>query len=308
MARIIVPPIKTQGIKTKLVPWIKEHIQMEGSGRWIEPFMGSGVVGFNIRPEKAMFSDNNPHIIRFYQEINSGKITAGIVRNFLEKEGAILRERGKEFYYEVRERFNDSHEPLDFLFLNRSCFNGMIRFNRKGGFNVPFNHKPERFAKAYVTKIVNQVRNVQELCKLNQWEFICQDFQKTFTIAKKEDFIYCDPPYAGRHADYFNSWDEEKDQELFRLLSQTEANFILSTWHSNEYRENQRIKDYWSNFHIVTQSHFYHLGAKEKNRKPMMEALVMNNRPREIKTSLYRVERHVQSRLLESQNNYEEQS
>ncbi len=308
MARIIVPPIKTQGIKTKLVPWIKDHTQMKGSGKWIEPFMGSGVVGFNIRPSKAVFSDNNPHIIKFYQEINSGKITAGIVRNFLEKEGAILKERGKEFYYEVRERFNDSHEPLDFLFLNRSCFNGMIRFNRKGGFNVPFNHKPERFAKSYVTKIVNQVKNVQELCKLNQWKFVCQDFEKTFKLAEKEDFIYCDPPYAGRHTDYFNSWDEEKDRELFNLLSRTKANFVLSTWHSNEYRENQRIKDYWSNFHIVTQSHFYHLGAKEKNRKPMLEALVMNNMPPQIPPSPYRTERHIQAQLLEVSNKYETKS
>jgi len=130
MAKIIVPPIKTQGIKTKLVPWIQEHTPKEEMGKWIEPFMGSGVVGFNIRPKKAFFSDNNPHIIRFYQDINAGKITGGLVKEFLEREGAILRERGKEFYYEVRERFNEEHEPLDFLFLNRACFNGMIRFNR----------------------------------------------------------------------------------------------------------------------------------------------------------------------------------
>ena len=305
MARIIVPPIKTQGIKTKLVPWIKEHTRTPEDGKWIEPFMGSGVVGFNIRPKKAIFSDNNPHIIRFYQDINTGKITAGIVRNFLEREGAILSKRGKEFYYEVRERFNENHKPLDFLFLNRACFNGMIRFNRKGKFNVPFNHKPARFSKSYITKIVNQVRSVQELCSLNQWIFICQDFKKTFKLAQKEDSIYCDPPYAGRRTDYFNAWNEEKDQELFKLLSQTKADFILSTWHSNEYRENQRIKEYWSNFHIVTQNHFYHLGAKEKNRKPMLEALVMKQPPHEKTPALYKTEHHFQPQLLEPPNQYE---
>ena len=57
MARIIVPPIKTQGIKTKLVPWIQEHVQIPEGGKWVEPFMGSGVVGFNVKPERAIFSD-----------------------------------------------------------------------------------------------------------------------------------------------------------------------------------------------------------------------------------------------------------
>ena len=309
MVRIIVPPIKTQGIKTKLVPWIEEHVQLEDNGKWVEPFMGSGVVGFNIRPKRALFCDNNPYIIGFYQGINSGEITGGIVRNFLETEGALLRERGKEYYYQVRERFNKSHAPLDFLFLNRSCFNGMIRFNSKGGFNVPFNHKPERFSKAYVTKIVNQVKAVEELCKLNQWEFVCQEFRQTFSLVKESDFVYCDPPYAGRHTDYFNTWGDVEDEELFRLLSQSKAKFILSTWHSNEYRENHRIKDFWSNFHIVTQNHFYHVGAKEKNRKPMLEALAMNYIPPvRGEKNLYRVEHHVQPRLLESQNDYGEPS
>lgn len=304
MARIIVPPIKTQGIKTKLVPWIQEHVQIPEGGKWIEPFMGSGVVGFNIRPEKAVFSDSNPHIIKFYQEINAGKITAGNARNFLEEEGAKLKERGKEFYYEVRERFNEKHEPLDFLFLNRSCFNGMIRFNRNGGFNVPFGHKPERFSKAYVTKIVNQIKDVEELCSLNEWEFHCQDFEKTFGITTEKDFIYCDPPYEGRHTDYFNAWDEEKDRKLFDLLSETKAKFILSTWHSNEHRENKRIEEYWSKFNIITRDHFYHLGAKEKNRKPMLEALVMNTKPVERKQPAYKVTHHVQPQLFEKSPKY----
>ncbi|MBC8336040.1 MAG: Dam family site-specific DNA-(adenine-N6)-methyltransferase [Anaerolineales bacterium] len=304
MARIIVPPIKTQGIKTKLVPWIQEHVQLEEGGTWIEPFMGSGVVGFNIKPKKAIFSDSNPHIIKFYQEINVGKITAGIVRNFLKEEGEKLKEKGKEFYYEVRERFNEKHEPLDFLFLNRSCFNGMIRFNRSGGFNVPFGHKPERFSKAYVTKIVNQVKDVEELCSLNEWEFCCQDFEKTFNSATKNDFIYCDPPYEGRHTDYFNAWNEEKDRKLFELLSGTKAKFILSTWHSNEHRENKRIEEYWHNFHIITRDHFYHLGAKEKNRKPMLEALVMNMQPVERKRPAYKVAHHTQPQLFEKSTEY----
>ena len=63
--KIHVPPIKIQGIKTKLVPLIKDNIIMDKEMLWVEPFMGSGVVGFNIRPQQAIFADTNPHIINF---------------------------------------------------------------------------------------------------------------------------------------------------------------------------------------------------------------------------------------------------
>jgi DNA adenine methylase len=56
-----------------------------------------------------------------------------------------------------------------------------------------------------------------------------------------DDLIYCDPPYLGRHVDYFDSWSEDDENRLFNALSKTKARFILSTWHSNQYRENFTI-------------------------------------------------------------------
>ena len=100
-----VPPIKCQGIKTKLAEWINNYSTFENKGTWYEPFMGSGVVGFNIRPCRAIFADVNPHIINFYNAIKNGEITAGIAREFLEHEGEILQKQGDNYYYEVRGRF-----------------------------------------------------------------------------------------------------------------------------------------------------------------------------------------------------------
>lgn len=277
--KIYVPPIKSQGIKTKLVPWIKECIDWNGEGRWVEPFVGTGVVGFNVAPEHGLFCDGNPHIINFYREVNAGKITPRIVREFLEDRGNKLSQRGEEYYYEVRDIFNGQKEPLDFLFLNRCCFNGIIRFNRKGEFNVPFGHKPDRFSKSYITKIVNQVDYVYRLARVSDWEFRHQGFRDTFTEITAMDFMYCDPPYVGRHVDYFNGWDDQNERHLFQLLTECPCNFILSTWHSNQHRKNHFIDLLWSNFTILTKEHFYHVGAKETNRKPMLEALVLNYTP-----------------------------
>ena len=274
--KIHVPPIKTQGIKTKLVQWIKSVIPYNFQGVWIEPFMGSGVVAFNVIPDRAILADTNPHLINFYNSILKKEITPKVARYFLQEEGSKLLKSGDEHYYFIRERFNKEKDPLDFLFLNRSCFNGLIRFNRKGDFNVPFCRKPERFAKAYVTKIVNQIEYVYNLLQLKDFTFVCQDFSKTIQNGRNGDIIYCDPPYIVRHTEYFNGWDENKEFELNRQLSNTDSNFILSTWHSNIYRENDYLNTIWKDYNLITREHFYHLGGKEKNRNSMLEALVTN--------------------------------
>lgn len=275
--KIFVPPIKIQGIKTKLIPLIRQNIKINNaSSVWIEPFMGSGVVGFNIEPPRAIFADTNPHIIEFYNQIKSGKITPYSVRLFLEREGKLLEQGDDEYYYTVRTRFNKNRNPLDFLFLNRSCFNGMIRFNKEYDFNVPYGHKPKRFAKAYITKIVNQVAHVAELLQHHSWEFLCQPFEDSILMAGESDFIYCDPPYIGRHVDYYDSWDEQSEIKLHYLLKNSKANFMLSTWDHNDYRKNDYITQVWHDCEKITQDHFYHVGAKETNRKPMVEALLTN--------------------------------
>lgn len=275
--RIFVPPLKIQGIKTKLIPVIRENVFFQEDSCWIEPFMGSGVVGFNIAPKNAIFSDSNPCIIDFYNAIKNGKITANIVRQFLETEGEKLLEKDAQYYYEVRNRFNKKREPLDFLFLNRSCFNGMIRFNKSNDFNVPYGHKPQRFSKAYITKVVNQVSHIERLLAKNNWTFLCQSFEKTIAEAPDNAFIYCDPPYIGRHVDYYDSWNEKCEFALKNALVEAKKPFILSTWDYNCYRKNEYIDLIWSFCKKVNVSHFYHVGAKETNRNPIVEALLIYN-------------------------------
>jgi DNA adenine methylase len=115
--KIFVPPIKSQGIKTKLVEWIVTNIKDLTFDRWVEPFMGTGVVAFNVRPQKALLCDSNPHLINFYNALKNKEITSAIVNRHLTKEGAQLLKSDGLYYYDIRNRFNDKGDPLDFLFL-----------------------------------------------------------------------------------------------------------------------------------------------------------------------------------------------
>ena len=305
MYRTIVPPIKSQGIKTKLVPWIQALVPAV-KGRWIEPFLGTGVVAFNSGFRKTLLADINPHVIEFYQAIKDHIITPASVRKFLEDEGRLLAnadDNGYAHFRTVKDRFNKKFDPLDFLFLSRAGFNGMMRFNRKGEWNIPFCQKPERFAPAYITKIVNQVHDVACLIK-PEWTLRVSSFEKVIEEATEDDIIYCDPPYIGRYVDYYSGWTEDNERQLYAMLSASPARFILSTWHHNDFRANQFVETLWGRFNVVTRDHFYHSGGKLENRRPVVEALVFNF-PMNIKKHNHGLEpKSEQMVLLEEREKY----
>ena len=273
--KVLVPPIKCQGIKTKMVPFIKEKVVRDEKGTWIEPFVGTGVVVFNIVPQNALLCDKNQYIIALYQGIQNGIITSKQVREFLEVHGKMLEQQGASYYKKMRDDFNKNGDPLYFLFLNRSDFNGMIRFNRKGEFNVPFCQKPKRFSKAYITKICNQIDSIAQVMQGKNWVFKCCSWQEAFEGAKENDYFYLDPPYIGRDTSYVGEWPESEAVQLAEYAHRTPANVCLSMWKENEFRRNEHLFEYWADFTWHEQEHFYHIGARENNRHPMLEVLAI---------------------------------
>lgn len=277
--RIHTPPIKIQGIKTKLLPFITSSIKWNGNGTWYEPFMGSGVVGFNIQPKYAVFSDTNPYLIDFYKDIQNHKITPQKVRSFLAVEGSKLAKTPKDkhsYYYQVRDRFNKEHNPLDLLFLQRSNFNGMMRFSRYG-YNSPFCRKPQRFHKSLITKIVNQVKWVQHIMKGKHWIFKAVPWQAPLKQAKNNDFAYLDPPYIGRNATYFNSWKQSDADNLAKFINhKLKCGYAMSMW----YKDRKKVNPYLKEFHdpIFTNQHYYYIGPKIQNRGTVIEALVVRKK------------------------------
>lgn len=282
ITKVTVPPVKCQGIKTKLIPFILGNLEWDGKGTWVEPFLGSGSVLFNVAPQRALVSDVNPHIINLYRKIYDHEITPHSVRAFLEGEHTKLNatpDDTSSYYYEVRDRFNQHKDPYDFLFLTRSCFNGLMRFNGKGEFNSSFCRKPERFSKSYITKIVNQVDNIQTIMTDKDWTFEVTDWRTTLSKAEEGDLVYLDPPYIGLSVNYFNTqWDGEEADELALVSKQLPCAVAFSMWKSNPKRVNNHL-DKWKWAAEYTTEHFYHIGPKEEYRNSVIESLFFRGKP-----------------------------
>jgi DNA adenine methylase len=274
--KVFVPPLKMQGGKGKLVPFIQSHICMHDNATWIEPFMGTGAVGFNVAPHKAIFADTNPYIIDFYDSVKSGFIDPVYLDEYLHDSARMLERWEDECYYEVRDRFNDTHDPYDFLFLNRTCFNGLMRFNKDHEFNVSFNKRPNTFSEQKIAALVRSVTYIRNLSRRYDYQFVCQPFEKTIAMATANDFIYCDPPHLERSKEFYENWSEESETTLHQVLTNSGADYMVSTWRRNEKQDNQLLPKVWSDCFVTSQNHFYCIGAQSESRGSVMEVLLTN--------------------------------
>ena len=287
---VFVPPLKIHGIKTKLVDRIAKVVDSIGRDdrTWVEPFMGSGSVGFNMGFSHSVFGDVNPHVVEFYSLLNHG-IDGAVVSDYLTSEGEILRSNGAEYYYEVRKRFNEEssgvHRSLDFLFLDHAGYNGIMRFNKSHGYNVPFSGDPDRFNEGKVKLVSGRV---DELCQMMQgkdWEFFCRPCSETLEATSGQDrIIYCDPPYVGRNMGYYGGWGIPDEMAMCQALNDSGQPYIVSTWLSDKDGVNCCIDDIWRPRAsiILELDHEYHVGAGCNHRScAVKEVLIVGNVPPE---------------------------
>jgi len=283
-------PLKYMGGKIKLLNFIKSAVPSSGvPGRWVEPFMGSGVVGLNLAmtasvSKQAVMSDTNQHVISLYQSIQNGEMTPELVAEKLVKTDERIRSTDGAYYYEIRDRFNSDHDPIDLLLLSRLCFNGLMRFNRKGGFNAPFCKNPERLTPDYIRMVAESVRGVADRLSEGDWEFRASDYKDVLDGVKSGDLVYLDPPYVDLSTLYHNQvWNLKDEESLFDRVSNLESSFILSTWESKNsarggYKENKCLKEIWSQrFRYITTSHRYGVGPTADTRGGVVEALVLSD-------------------------------
>jgi DNA adenine methylase len=181
------PFLKWAGAKTRLVAAIRTAAPADAR-RLIEPFTGSGAVALNLGYPRALLADTNADLIDVYRELKrSGENFISACEKFFTP-----RHNSAKTYYKLRDEFNAStdrrRKAALFVYLNRHGYNGLCRYNSRGGYNVPFGRYDAPY---FPRKEMENVRRLLRRCTLRR-----ADFRAIVAAAGDGDFVYCDPPYA----------------------------------------------------------------------------------------------------------------
>lgn len=236
----MVPFVKWAGGKRQMLEQLKQRMP-EQYGTYYEPFVGGGALVLFLDPEKAVINDINQELIHTYTEIRDHLDTLLVLLDSMDQVTCT-----KEFYYEMRERYNEKLKLKDydaemaalFIYLNKHCFNGLYRVNTKGQFNVPWNQKT-----MVRSMDMENIRRISSFLK--SVEITCQDFEASLEKAKKGDFVYFDSPYAPLNPSSFDSYTKEGFTEeehrrlasLFRRLTEQGVSCMLTNHNTELIRE-----------------------------------------------------------------------
>ncbi len=217
--------------------------------RYLEVFVGGGAVLFYIiqhyKPKYVFISDINKELINTYEIIKND------VENLIIRLKKLKQQHNKETYYKIRVEDPKLLSPLSrasrFIYLNKTCFNGLYRVNSKGGFNVPIG--------SYKNPAICQEKELREVSKLlKNVKIKVMDFEKITKQAKKGDFIYFDPPYYPLKKNSFTTYtkgsflerEQKKLKEVFSKLDKKDCKIMLSN--SNTKFIKNLYKDYKRTF------------------------------------------------------------
>lgn len=294
--KIAKPFLKWAGGKTQLINDIERTLPTEITKEkftYIEPFVGSGAVLFwmlNNFPklQKAVINDINEDLINTYKTIASNPKELISILEILQNEFHNLEgneENKKLYYYQKRELYNTRKEEQSgqaalFIFLNRTCFNGLYRVNSKNLYNVPMGgyKKPTICDKENILAVSNALQKV---------EILNGDFEQTLDYANNNSLFYFDPPYKPlSETSSFNSYakDEFNDSEQIRLkdfcakLDALNHTWILSNSDVKGKNENDNFfDDLYSDFNIQRVDARRSINANPEKRGFLKELLITNN-------------------------------
>ena len=265
------PIVKWVGGKRQLMFELLKNMP-KSYNRYFEPFIGGGALFFELQPENAYISDMNEELINLYSVVR-GSVYELIVD--LNK-----HEVSKEYFLEIRnldrtdeyKNLSNVQRASRFIYLNRTCFNGLYRVNSQGQFNVPFgNYKNPRI----VDK--NNLLNCSELLK--NTEINCSDFSEILTKVKKGDFVYFDPPYVPlNETSSFTSYTKDgfdmdmqfKLREVCDELDSMGVMFMLSN------SDTKFVNELYSNYEIKKVFASRAVNANAEGRGKITEVLVRN--------------------------------
>lgn len=269
--------LKYCGGKTKLLPYISEHIPLVEFKNYFEPFVGGGSVVLDIYSKKLSIENYNISDIN-YNLINCYKVIKERLQELLEELGNEKYKNQSSSFSIHRDRFNEIkfNVPYDleveqaalFIYLNKCCFNGMYRVNKSDKFNVPFGKMKNPLICDIIT-LTNLSNALQHINILH-----C-NFKDTLNTIKEGDFVYLDPPYHKTFTDYTsNSFGENEQKELKIFIDKlTEKGvYVLLSNSATDF-----IKNLYSNYTIINISTKYSLGGKGSNRALDKQEVLIKN-------------------------------
>ncbi len=258
-------PLRWAGSKKKLVSQLKALAPKEFD-RYVEPFCGSLCLLVALKPEKSLVGDINEELIHFYKEMQkNAKDVARLVHS---------KNDDEKTYYELRSvdtaTLSGVERAARFLYLNRFCFNGVYRTNRNGQFNVPRG------------KHMGSIPSIDELSAFGQLikdtEMLTADFSDLIGKVGDGDFIYLDPPYAGRgvrdRGEYGVGAFKEADIE--RLYQSTESASRRGAKVMISYADIPQIKDIFSRWNSTTIEVTRNVSGFAKGRTRVAEIVLRN--------------------------------
>jgi DNA adenine methylase len=210
------PIVKWSGGKKDEIKKFIEHIPTDFN-TYLEPFIGGGAVYFHLNPEKAVINDVHKELVDFYQSIKDGKSEE--IYNFMSEQ-----ENTPECYYKVR----DEYEVLDildnakrFYYLRKTCYRGMLRYNKKGKFNIPYGR--------YKTYKFEDIKNEKYYNLLSNTEIFNKSFEYIFENYNDENnFMFLDPPYDSEFTDYgYCSFGRKEHEKLFECFKNTKIKCLM---------------------------------------------------------------------------------
>jgi len=289
------PFLKWAGGKTQLIKTIESKLPenfKNVSYTYIEPFIGSGAVLFWLlnnfpRIKKAVINDINSDLTNTYRVISSNPKELISILNELQSEYYSLennQDNKSEYYYKNRESYNlrksdKTTQAALFIFLNRTCFNGLYRVNRNNDFNVPMG--------SYKRPTICDVDNILAVNKaLQKVEILCGDFEETLQYAEKNTFFYFDPPYKPlNNTSSFNSYakDDFNDEQQVRLkkfcskLDELGHKWMLSNSDvKGSDNENNFFDELYSEFFINRVKATRRINSNGEKRGELNELLITN--------------------------------
>ncbi|MBI2259205.1 MAG: DNA adenine methylase [Flavobacteriia bacterium] len=293
--RIAKPFLKWAGGKTQLIAEIEKSLPYEITNKkftYIEPFVGSGAVLFWVlnnfqKLERAVINDINEDLINTYKTIASRPSELISILEILQNEYHALEgneENKKLYYYQKRNLYNTRKEEQSgqaalFIFLNRTCFNGLYRVNSKNFYNVPMGgyKKPTICDRENILAVSNALQKV---------EILCGDFEQTLDFANNKSLFYFDPPYKPlSETSSFNSYakDDFNDNEQIRLkdfcskLDVLNHSWILSNSDVKGKNINDNFfDDLYSDFKIQRVDARRSINANPEKRGSLKELLITN--------------------------------